>query len=234
MHATPPSELLRRARPSRETLLWGAVLVFAELLVVLVYVVLARPQLTSGAALRYYVYPFVWINVALWAVVRTRPVATTARRRRTAATIAVGYMGVLAYFGGLVTPSAMSATGVRIVTSFPPGWGPALVYDGAALDVVLLPFKLVGYAALSYLLYATVLEAAGSAVSGLLGLLSCVSCTWPILASIATGVVGSGTAIASAVYAQSYGLSTVVFVVTVLLLYWRPTLRSPVIEAVTP
>jgi cytochrome c biogenesis protein CcdA len=59
-------------------------------------------------------------------------------------------------------------------------------------------------------------------VTGILGLLSCVSCSWPILATLVTGVAGSGTAIAGAAYAQSYGLSTVVFVVTVGLLYWRP------------
>jgi len=54
-----------------------------------------------------------------------------------------------------------------------------------------------------------------------LGLLSCVSCTWPVLASLVGGVAG-GTGLAAAVTTQSYGLSTVVFCVTVGLLYWRP------------
>jgi len=88
--------------------------------------------------------------------------------------------------------------------------------------MVVIPYKLIGYLALTYLVYVTLLDAAGSAVGGVLGLLSCVSCTWPVLATIVTGVAGSGTALAGAVYAQSYDLSTVVFVVTVGLLYWRP------------
>jgi hypothetical protein len=43
-----------------------------------------------------------------------------------------------------------------------------------------------------------------------------------VLASLATGVFGSGTALASAVYGLSYDISTVVFLLTVALLYWRP------------
>jgi hypothetical protein len=70
--------------------------------------------------------------------------------------------------------------------------------------------------------YATVLDAAGSAVTGVLGLLSCVSCSWPVLTSIATGLVGGSSGVAAAVSNGSYGLSTLVFVVTVGLLYWRP------------
>ena len=71
-------------------------------------------------------------------------------------------------------------------------------------------------------MYATVLDAARSAVTGVLGLLSCVSCSWPVLASLATGVAGGGSGLAAAVSTGSYGLSTVVFVATVALLYWRP------------
>ena len=78
-----------------------------------------------------------------------------------------------------------------------------------------------GYLALAWLVYATVIDAAGSAVTGVLGLLSCVSCSWPILASLLTGI-GGGGALAAAAQSQSYELSTVVFVVTVALLYWRP------------
>jgi cytochrome c biogenesis protein CcdA len=80
----------------------------------------------------------------------------------------------------------------------------------------------VGYAALAVLVYATALDVAGSAIGGVLGLFSCVSCTWPVLASLVGGVAGGSSAVASAALSGSYGLSTVIFVVTVGLLYWRP------------
>jgi hypothetical protein len=112
---------------------------------------------------------------------------------------------------------------VRVVSgTVPPGWGPAVTYAGSGLTLTLVPFRVVGYLALAYLVYATVLDAARSAVTGALGLLSCVSCSWPVLASLASGVAGSGSGIAAAVTTGSYGLSTLVFVVTVTLLVWRP------------
>jgi hypothetical protein len=86
-----------------------------------------------------------------------------------------------------------------------------------------MPYKLLGYATLAYLIYDTVLDTAGSAVSGLLGLVSCVSCTWPVIATLAAGIAGSGTAVAAAANEWSYTIGTVVFVVTVALLRWRPT-----------
>jgi hypothetical protein len=202
------------------------VLIHTELLLTLAY--LARPDVTP-TAIRYYVYPFVWINVGIWAVVRTyRAVGTggsasaSSRHRRTVAgALAAGYFLVLAYAGGLVGPGLGEfATGFRIAT-LSPGFGPALIYGGETVRLTLLPFKLIGYLALAYLVYATVLDAARSAVGGALGLLSCVSCTWPVLASLVGGTLGGGAA-AGAVMSQSYGLSTAVFVLTVGLLYWRP------------
>ncbi|MFC7080732.1 DUF7546 family protein [Halorussus caseinilyticus] len=86
-----------------------------------------------------------------------------------------------------------------------------------------MPYKLVGYVALAYLVYDTVLDTAGSAVSGVLGLVSCVSCTWPVIATLAAGVTGSGTAVAAAASEWSYTLGTVAFLLTVGLLRWRPS-----------
>ncbi|MFB6143597.1 MAG: hypothetical protein ABEJ30_09690 [Halorientalis sp.] len=220
-HAT--AGLLERARPDRETLLWGALVVHVELLVLALWWLASPTRLLGLAGLRYWLYPFVWINVALFAVVRVRPSPAPARRRTLAAAVAVGYVLVLGYVGGLYGPAMPSPPSLRVaVLSIPPGWGPALLYSGPVLSVTLLPFKVIGYAALGYLLYATVVDAAGAAVSGLLGLLSCVSCTWPVLASLAAGLAGGGAGLAGAVYGQSYGLSTAVFVLTVALLSWRP------------
>lgn len=218
-HSPLARERLARFRPERSTLLWGAVILNAELLAVLLYV--AQPSVTP-TAFQYYVYPFVWINVGLWALWRTRPRAADRRRKLLVGGLAVAYFAVLAYAGGLVGPGMGSmATGFRLAP-LPPGLGPALVYSGASVQFALLPYKVVGYVALAYLVYATALDVSGSAVSGILGLFSCVSCTWPVIASVVSGVAGSSSAVAGAALTSSYGLSTVVFVVTVGLLYWRP------------
>jgi hypothetical protein len=220
---TSTADLLARFQPRKETLLWGVLVVNLELALLAMYVVVGGGELIRPAAIRYWLYPFVWINVGAWAILRTTPAPTGDRQRWTALAIAGGYLLVLSYFGGVVGPANPGPAGIDLrLFSIPPGWGPAILYNGAFLSVVLLPYKVLGYAALTYLVYATVIDAAGSAVSGLLGLLSCVSCSWPILATLVTGVAGSGTALAGAAYSQSYGLSTLVFVVTVALLYWRP------------
>ncbi|EMA39128.1 DUF7546 family protein [Halococcus hamelinensis] len=218
-HSPLTRERLARFRPERSTLLWGAAILNAELLAVLLY--MAQPSVTP-TALQYYAYPFVWINVGLWAIWRTRPRSAGRRRKLLVGGLAVAYFAVLAYAGGLVGPGMGSmATGIRLAP-LPPGLGPALVYSGASVQFALLPYKVVGYVALAYLVYATALDVSGSAVSGILGLFSCVSCTWPVIASVVSGVAGSSSALAGAALTSSYGLSTVVFVVTVGLLYWRP------------
>lgn len=222
--ATPPRRLsLGRFRPRRETLLYGALLVNTELLLLLAYALTSDSQLLSLRGLRLWIYPFVWINVALWAVLRTTPADVPPRQRSLAALLAVGYFVLLAYAGGLFTVGHVHGPDtMRVSWLNPPGWSPAFLYAGNGLTLSLIPYKVVGYAALAYLVYATVLDAAGSAVTGVLGLLSCVSCSWPVLVTLATGAFGSGTVLASAVYGWSYDLSTLVFVVTVCLLYWRP------------
>jgi hypothetical protein len=223
---TTVSSLTARFQPDRRTLAYGALLVNTELLWLLAYA-FGRGVVPNDL---FYVYPFVWINVGLWALWKTTPAPASDRRRWLAGGLAGGYFLVLAYVGGTFgltgPPAGVPATGFRVaVESLPPGFGPALLYQGESLRLALLPFKLVGYLALAYLVYATVLDAAESAAVGLLGLFSCVSCTWPVIATVVTGVAGSGSALATAALQQSYGASTVVFVVTVGLLYWRPTVR---------
>jgi hypothetical protein len=43
-----------------------------------------------------------------------------------------------------------------------------------------------------------------------------------VIASLVAGVAGGSSALTAAVYALSIDLSTVVFVIAVALLYWRP------------
>jgi hypothetical protein len=210
--------------PDGRTLLYGALVLNTELIAVLFYP--GSNRLTARGWL-YVALALVWINVGAWAILRTDPAPASAKQRRTALAVAGGYFAVLLYVGGLVTLGTTFA-GVEIPTTGPriawllPGWGPALQYGGELVTVSLQPYKLVGYLALAYLVDATVLDAAGAAVSGALGLLSCVSCTWPVLTSLATGLLGGTSALALAVQHWSHELSTVVFVLTVALLYWRP------------
>ena len=218
------STVERRLAPyvGRETLVYGAALLNAELLLVLAYLAVVGPQVTRPL---FYVYPFVWINAAVYALWRADLPAAPAGRRLVAGAVALAYLGVLSYVGGLLGFGAGgAATGLRFeLTALPPGWSPALIYAGASLQFALLPFKVVGYLTLAYLLYATLLDAAAGVLGGVLGLFSCVSCTLPVIAGVLSGIVGGAGAVAAAAYGQSYGLSTVVFVVTVALLLWRPT-----------
>lgn len=222
----------------RKTVLWVALLVNTQLLLFLAYHVLSPNQITGVLPV---VVPLVWITVGLLAITRTDLPAASQRQRTIALAVATGYFGLLGYFGGVWGPGVGSLpVGADFsVLSAPPGWAPRLFVnlpvDGitvASLQIPvqgvrinLIPWQVVGYVALAYLIYATVLDAAGAAISGVLGLLSCVSCTWPVVATVATGVLGGGAAFAGVVYDQSYLLSTVVFAVTVGLLYWRPGWR---------
>jgi len=212
-----------RSRVDVRTLLYGAILANTLVMLAVAYVLLAG---IAGSNPRYTVYGLVWLFVGIVVLWRVDPPPTDDRTRRRAAAVAVLYFVVLAVAGGLLTrPDAGAAWGIRLVP-LPPGWGPAPVFTTPYVVVGLVPARLVGYLALSYLVYATVIDAVGSAVSGLLGLLSCVSCTWPIVASVATGVLGGGSAVATVALGFSYDLSTAVFLATVGLLYWRPRLTG--------
>ena len=221
MSTIDTSALGDRLRPRRGTLLWGALVLNTELVLLLAYALFGSQTLNSGFGLRMWIYPFVWINASLYVLLRMDPPPGSNRNRRIAAALAVGYFGILAVAGGLVGHAHGPST-ARIAWALPPGWSPAFIYTGSVLTLNLILYKVIGYVTLAYLVYATVLDAAGSAVTGVLGLLSCVSCSWPVIAAIATGIAGSSSGIAAAVTDGSYGISTVVFVVTVALLYWRP------------
>ncbi|AHZ21905.1 hypothetical protein E6P09_08085 [Haloferax mediterranei ATCC 33500] len=206
-------------RPTRASLLKAAFAVNTTLILTFVY--LLATEATVGAP-RYALYGVLWVAVGLWVLfdIDVAPASTATKRK--AAAIAIGYFVLLAVAGGLVTgPVPGGSNGVR-VSFLPPGWGPALIYGGDLFNLILMPARVVGYAALAFLVYDTVVEAAGAAVSGIVGLFSCVSCSWPLLASLVTSVFGSGTAIAATVTTLSYDLSTLVFLVTVVLLRWRP------------
>ena len=223
MHAL--STYADRFGADRGTLWWAAVVVNLELLALSAFLLFGRGRITNP--LPTVVYPMLWINVSLWAVATTATPGGSPRRRRLAALVGVAYFLVLAWVGGVVSPGHAfhghaHASGLRLqVLALPPGWNPAVYYGGSLVSVALVPYKAAGYLALSYLVYATVVDTAGTALAGVAGLFSCVSCTWPVIGTVVTGLFGGAAGVAA--LSHSYGLSTLVFLSAVALLYWRPS-----------
>lgn len=196
-------------------LLW---VVFFELGLIISYVLSTDAILTDPLIL---VYPFIWVNASLWALFKTqRPVGST-RKRLAAGGLAIGYFIVLGYFGGLFGPGTTGLS-LQLNWSPPPGYAPALLFENEAIKLVLEPYKVVGYLTLSYFIYATALDAAAGVASGILGFFSCLSCSWPILGTVATSIFGSGSAVTAFALSRSYGIGTIVFVTALALLYYRP------------
>lgn len=199
--------------------------IFAEVALLVAYLGLTNAEATS---IRYLLYPFVWINLGMWAVVTASPIDASSRVQWVGAVGGLLYLIVLAYFGGLLELSHIGhshshgARGLSVFTALPPGWGPTVVYDHSAFTLTLVPYKVIGYLALTYLVYTALLDTVSAAVSGAVGLLTCVSCSWPVFASLITGLVGGSTA-AAVVYSYSIDLSTLAFVLAVGVLVWRPT-----------
>ena len=205
---------------------WLVPVVLAELLLVVGYLGATGSSVTSFADVRYALYPFVWIDVGLLAVVRVRPASAGPRLRWVAAGVGVAYFLVLAWLAGLVAvytsghPHSHAHLHGWVVSMSAPGWGPRVGYAADWFHAYFVPYRVVGYAALAYLVYATVVDASRAAFSGVLGVFACLGCAFPLLASV-TGALLGPTAAATA-YAASMDVSTAVFVFAVALLSWRP------------
>lgn len=208
--------------PDRSLLLMGAVVLNTELLLVLVYLATSGVGVTDPL---FYVWPFVWFNAGMWAVWTVERPEAGPRASALAGLLAGAYLLVLGYFGGLFAFGGSDA-GLRLALDRPPGWGPALIYSGTAITIALTPFKVVGYLVLSYLVAVTILDTAAGAWSGVVGLFSCVSCSWPIVATVLTSVFGSASAVGAVALDQAYFLSTLGYLSAVALLVWRPDLSE--------
>ncbi|WP_267161937.1 DUF7546 family protein [Halovenus salina] len=182
---------------------------------------LVRPE--QPTLLRYTLYPFIWINVAVLAAIHVDVPDAPRRSSIAAAAIATLYFGVLLYLSGLLgVPSddLLQLSGLVDVQAGTPGTERLHIVT-EAFYVSIIPYRTVGYLVLSYLVYVTVLDLSGSLIAGALGLFSCVGCAFPILVSLSAGLFG-GTAVATAVYSSQFDISTVVFSVSIALLYLRP------------
>ncbi len=210
------STALARVRPRQETVGVLAALTLAEVAALAAYLA-AMPVAVDE--LRYFLYPFVWLNASVLAVWRVTPRPANGRRRWLAAGVAAAYFLVLAAVGGIL--AASSGSGVTVYWMLPPGWGPMVLAHVGPVQVAAAPYRVAGYLALAYLVYATLADAETSLAGGLVGLFSCVSCTLPLLAAVVSSLAGGAVAFGTA-SALSYDLSTAVFVLAVALLAWRP------------
>jgi hypothetical protein len=210
------SAALARLRPRRETVGVLGALTLAELAALGVYLATMPVAVTE---LRYFLYPFVWLNASLLAVWRVTPQPASPRRHWLAAGVGAAYFLGLAAVGGVL--AASTGSGVTVHWALPPGWGPMVLAHTGPVRVAAAPYQVAGYLALAYLVYATLADAETSLAGGFVGLFSCVSCTLPLLAAVVSSLAGGAVAFGSA-SALSYDLSTAVFVLAVALLAWRP------------
>jgi len=115
-------------------------------------------------------------------------------------------------FGATGTP-----TDLRIAM-YAPGWGPLVAFTSPWLRLYLVPFEVLGYASLAYLVYANVLDLTRSTFSGALGLVTCVGCTVPVLTPLVGVLGGPAAGLTTTAYAWSYDIRTIIFLLTVGLL----------------
>lgn len=186
--------------------------------------------------------PFVWLTAAAAAVRAVSPPPVSRRVGAVAAVVGVGYTLGLAWLTGLVSASAGDAAGLHLLT-LPPGWGPAVGWDGPVVAARLLPYRVGGYLAVGYLVAVAAAETlADGAVStggacvagGAVAVASCGGCAFPVVAAVAGGLVGVG---AAGVGASTYLLATASYLLAVGALVWRHRLArrlTRVAAAVAP
>lgn len=220
----PATASIRAAADSRDLRLLALVVV-VELCLLVVYFGATPAQVTQP---RYVLYPFVWINVAFWVIRRMDPPRATQRATLLAGSVTTVYFVVLCWLAGLIgftlagNPEPLVGFNVGYGS---PGWERVRLVTPIA-HLTLIPFRVVGYLALAYLVYVTVLDATGAALSGAIGFVSCLSCGVPIVGSLATGLFGASAGVTGTLYSNAVDLSTFVFLLAVALLYYRPGFNS--------
>lgn len=221
MRSVDAGDLRARATELAPPARWITLVLGLEFLAVVGYV--ATPGSVTDP--RYVAYPFLWMNVGLLGVAVTSPRGGTLRRGCLAVGLATAYVLALAYVTGLVGlyPGPVSPPAVLLgldVSFGPPGWAPRISYVTETFHLYFVPYRVVGYLALGYLVYAAVLDASAAALSGVVGVGSCISCTFPLVAPEVASVLGLG--VGATVGALSVDVSTALYCLAVALLVWRP------------
>ena len=212
----PLSRIRRFLAAETAAIRWWFLVVAAELALVTAYLAVSDVIVTEP---RYVVYPFLWINAGVWAVIRTETPSVTRRQWGVAAALSGGYLLLLLVVGGtlqLGIDGPLNGGAVASIHWNIPGLGPIVVYGTPRVRLSIIPFKVVGYVAMTYLVYARLLSASRAVLSGVLGLFSCVGCAFSLLLPL----LGATTLFGSTLTGLAWDLSTLVFLLTVALLYW--------------
>jgi len=213
------------AVPSSSRLFATAVIALgAQSALALAYLVATDAGLASPGTLA---VPFVWITVAVVGVRHADRPESGRSVFVLAGLVGAGYAVVLGWVTGAVGPASGVAAGFDVVL-LPPGWGPVVRYDGPLVSLILFPYRVVGYAALAYLVSLAVRDIAAygtsAGVAGLVALGSCAGCALPAVALVGSTLGGAGFGIgATAAAGGTYVLATVAYVLSVALLTVRPT-----------
>ena len=193
--------------PIRAAVATAIVATVALLTAIATYLRLTDAVITTGRSLS---YPVVWIVTSLTAAVWIGLTVRGRPRRWRGIAIGGGYTLVIGWLTGLL--GATTGGFPLRVHAAPPGWGPIILYDSGLLRLSIIPFKLIAYLALGYVIYALVAAHRGSIRAAAVGVFSCVSCTGPLLVAI-IGAVG-GTQATTAVATAGYDIATVALVAT--------------------
>lgn len=193
--------------PIRAAVATAVVATVALLTAIATYLRLTDAVITTGRSLS---YPVVWIVTSLTAAVWIGLTVRGRPRRWRGVAIGGGYTLVVAWLTGLL--GATTGGFPLRVHAAPPGWGPIILYDSGLLRLSIVPFKLIAYLALGYVIYALVAAHRGSIRAAAVGVFSCVSCTGPLLVAI-IGAVG-GTQATTAVATAGYDIATAALVAT--------------------
>ena len=193
--------------PIRAAVATAVVATVALLTAIATYLRLTDAVITTGRSLS---YPVVWIVTSLTAAVWIGLTVRGRPRRWRGVAIGGGYTLVIGWLTGLL--GATTGGFPLRVHAAPPGWGPIILYDSGLLRLSIVPFKLIAYLALGYVIYALVAAHRGSIRAAAVGVFSCVSCTGPLLVAI-IGAVG-GTQATTAVATAGYDIATVALVAT--------------------
>lgn len=189
----------------------AAAVVLLEVLLVGTYI------LTQGWSVlepRYVAYPWIWINTGLFAVWVVDTPEAGRRTRMIAGAVAAGYLLVIAVVAGIVSVPGPGGYEVAVF-GLPPGWGPVLVVGTPVVAVTAFPYEVVGYTALAFLVYVVVLRVSRALVGAVVGVVSCVSCSVPVAAAL---IAGGGSGVGVATSGLATDLSTVAYLLTVLVL----------------
>lgn len=212
--------------------LWTLVLINALLGVQLLLAVLYGAIFgTSLLSFHVFLLPFIWTTVSIVTVWYTDRVSRGWKPTAFAGAVAVSYLLLFLWLSGTVgfNPSRVEPItgelgfGIEVGRSL--GWGPVIYYSGEWIGARIIPYQIIGYLALSYLVYATILDATRSASASTLGLILCPGCAAAALVPALGGVAGLSAAL-SFFLQYSYEIATVMFVVAMGWLYYQPSLAT--------